>query len=94
MILNPILGIPLIIAPAVNTIIGYLAIKLGLIGKIYILAPWSTPAAIGLFLSTMDWRAFVLVILLIVIDMIIYYPFFKSYERILLEQEKGEKIAV
>lgn len=93
-ILNPILGIPLIIAPAVNTIIGYLAIKLGLIGKIYILAPWSTPAAIGLFLSTMDWRAFVLVILLIVIDMIIYYPFFKSYERILLEQEKGEKIAV
>ena len=90
-ILNPILGIPLVIAPVVNTIIGYVAIKLGLIGRIYILAPWSTPAAIGLSLSTMDWRAFVLVILLIVIDIIIYYPFFKSYEKTLLEQERGIK---
>ncbi len=89
MVLNPILGIPLVLAPVVNTIIGYAAIKLGLLGRIYVLAPWSTPAAIGLSLSTMDWRGFVLVIFLIVIDMLIYYPFFKSYEKVLLEEEKG-----
>lgn len=93
-ILNPILGIPLIIAPVVNTIIGYVAIKLGLVGRIYILAPWTTPAALGLSLSSMDWKGFLLVILLIIIDMAIYYPFFKSYEKTLLEQEKSENIAV
>ncbi len=92
-ILNPILGIPLVMAPVVNTIIGYYAIKLGLVGKIYVLAPWSTPAPIGMFLSTMDWRAFILVVLLIPLDMLIYYPFFKSYEKVLLEQEKGEEVA-
>lgn len=94
MILNPVLGIPLILVPAVNAIIGYYAIKLGLIRRIFISAPWTTPAPIGLPLSTMDWRAFILVIFVLIVDMIIYYPFFKSYERILLEQEKGEKIAV
>lgn len=93
-ILNPILGIPLIIAPVVNTIIGYVAIKSGLIGRIFVQAPWTTPAPIGLALSTMDWRGFVLVILLLAIDILIYYPFFKSYEKVLLEEEKGgESIA-
>ncbi|GFN35061.1 PTS sugar transporter subunit IIC [Tepidimicrobium xylanilyticum] len=94
MILNPVLGIPLILVPAVNAIIGYYAIKLGLIRRIFISAPWTTPAPIGLPLSTMDWRAFILVIFVLIVDMIIYYPFFKSYEKVLLEQEKGEKIAV
>ncbi len=42
----------------------------------------------------MDWRGFVLVILLLAIDILIYYPFFKSYEKVLLEEEKGgESIA-
>lgn len=93
MILNPILGIPLVIVPVVNAIIGYCAIKFGLVGRIYIAAPWTTPAPIGLPLSTMDWKAFILIILLVTLDMLIYYPFFKSYEKVLLEQEKGEEVA-
>lgn len=89
-ILNPILGIPLIIAPVINTIIGYTAIKLGLVRKIFVAAPWTTPAVIGLPISAMDWRGFVLIILLILVDMAIYYPFFKSYEKTLLEQEEDK----
>ncbi|SDW04673.1 PTS sugar transporter subunit IIC [Tepidimicrobium xylanilyticum] len=93
-ILNPILMIPLITAPMVNNLICYTAMKVGLIEKVFVQAPWTTPAPLGLALSTMDWKAFVLVVLLIVIDMIIYYPFFKSYEKKLLEEEKGgESIA-
>ncbi len=93
-ILNPILGIPLVLVPVVNAIIGYYTIKLGLINRIFVLAPGTTPAFIGLPLSTMDWRAFILVILLIAIDMLIYYPFFKSYEKILLEEEKAGEAAI
>lgn len=92
-ILNPILGIPLILTPVVNTIVGYTAIKLGLVGKLYILAPWTTPAAVGLPISCVDWRAFVLVVVVFLIDIAIYYPFFKSYEKTLLEQEKGGNAA-
>lgn len=94
LVLNPILGIPLILAPVVNTVIAHYTIKLGLINRIFVLAPWTTPAPIGLALSTMDWRAFILVIFLIVIDMLIYYPFFKSYEKMLLEQEESESVEV
>ncbi|WP_213996468.1 PTS sugar transporter subunit IIC [Tepidanaerobacter syntrophicus] len=92
-VLNPILAIPFIAVPVINATIGYFVVNLGLIGRAYIEVPWTTPAIIGLPLSTMDWRAFILVILIILIDMLIYYPFFKSYEKVLLEQEKVEEVA-
>ncbi|MNV63761.1 cellobiose phosphotransferase system IIC component [compost metagenome] len=37
-----------------------------------------------------DFRAAVLVILLALVSAIIYYPFFKVYEKQLLEQEAEE----
>ncbi len=89
-ILNPILGIPLVLVPVVNAIIGYYTIKLGLINRIFCVSSLDNPPAfIGLPLSTMDWRAFILVILLIAIDMLIYYPFFKSYEKNIIGRRKS-----
>lgn len=93
LILNPMMIIPLVLAPSVNGIIGYLAIKSGLIGKAYVAVPWTTPAFIGLPLATVDWKAFLLVVLVFFIDIVIYYPFFKSYEKILIEEEKASEAA-
>ena len=84
-ILNPIMFIPLILAPCVNGIIGYFSVKLGLVGRAFVAVPWTTPAFIGLPLATLDWKAFVLVVVCFFIDMAIYYPFFKSYEKLLVE---------
>ncbi len=93
LILNPMMIIPLVLAPSVNGIIGYLAIKSGLVGKAYVAVPWTTPAFIGLPLATVDWKAFLLVVLVFFIDIVIYYPFFKSYEKILIEEEKTSESA-
>jgi PTS system cellobiose-specific IIC component len=52
------------------------------------MAPWTTPAPIGAMISAAwDYRAFILVIVLMVIDTVIWYPFFKAYEKQLVDQE-------
>ena len=38
----------------------------------------------------MDIKAGILVVLLIILDMILYYPFFKLVEKQKLEEENGE----
>lgn len=86
-ILNPIIAIPFVLTPLINAFIGFYATKWGFIGRAYIAVPWTTPPFIGLPLATMDWRAFFLVIAVILIDIMIYYPFFKAYEKTLVERE-------
>ena len=48
------------------------------------------PSIFGSFLSTSDFKALVLVAALLVLDMIIYYPFMKMYERQQLKLENQE----
>ncbi|QTF06493.1 PTS sugar transporter subunit IIC [Brenneria izadpanahii] len=88
-VMNPLLFIPFITAPLVNAVIAYVATRTSLVNHVVSLAPWTTPAPIGAAWSTgWDWRAIVLVGVLIVVSAVIYYPFFKMYERQLLAQEK------
>ncbi|MBA1393039.1 PTS sugar transporter subunit IIC, partial [Lactobacillus sp. XV13L] len=89
LMLNPIFFIPFIFTSVINAILSYLSMSLGLIKKTFALFSWQMPAPIGAFLSTMDWRAAVLVLLLIMIDAILYYPFMKIYEKNLLKEEKA-----
>ena len=49
---------------------------------------WNMPSVFGAFLSTMDVKALILVVLLIVLDAVIYFPFFKIQEKQLVEMEK------
>lgn len=90
-ILNPILAIPFILTPLVNAIISYICTASGIIGKMFIETPWTTPAPIGAILSSMDIKAGILVLILIAIDYVIYYPFFKVYEKSLLRSEEEAK---
>jgi len=92
MILNPVMAIPFVFTPVINTFIAYYVTNLGWVGKAYLLPPWTSPAIIGAPLSTMDWHSAILVIVLFVIDLFIYYPFFKIYETQLLEAECNEEM--
>ena len=85
--LNPLMFIPVVLAPLVGAIIAYFAITWGFVAAPYILAPWTLPGPIGAYISTGDWRAIVLNILIIGINFLIYYPFIKAYERRLLTEE-------
>lgn len=92
LVLNPTLAIPFILAQTVNGLLTYLIMYMDIIGKTFTYVPWTTPAPLGAALSTMDVKAFVWIIILIVVDLIIWYPFFKSYEKqLVLEEKVAEK---
>lgn len=90
-VLNPMLIIPFIIAPIVNALIAWFAASIGLVNNVVASAPWTLPGPIGAFLATgNDWRAAVLVVILIIISIGIYYPFFKMYDKKLLLEEESK----
>ena len=87
LMLNPVFFFPFIFTSTFNGIVTYLCMQFGIVGKTFAVFSWQMPAPIGAFLSTMDWRAVVLVLILIVLDGMMYYPFFKVYERNLVKLE-------
>ncbi|MBN4908989.1 PTS sugar transporter subunit IIC [Staphylococcus sp. EG-SA-13] len=90
-VLNPIMVIPFIIIPLVLTVITYLATLFGLVNATSVMAPWTLPAPIGAYLATGgDWRAIVLVLFNIAVSVVIYFPFFKMYDRKMVLEESGE----
>lgn len=89
LVMNPILALPFVFIPIVLTVITYTVFSLDLMTKMTVLAPWTLPAPLGAFFATAgDWRAIILVVFNIVVAMVLYYPFFKMYEKQMLEQEK------
>ena len=59
-----------------------------------IFLPWTTPGPLGIVMGTgFAFWSFVLAIVLIVVDVIIYYPFVKVYDEQILEEELGNKEA-
>ena len=88
LMLNPIFFFPFIFTSVFNAVVTYLCMSWGIVGKTFAVFSWQMPSPIGAFLSTMDWRAVVLVLVLIVLDGIMYYPFLKVYEKNLVQLEK------
>ncbi|MBL5778982.1 PTS sugar transporter subunit IIC [Bacillus sporothermodurans] len=75
-VLNPILILPFIIVPAVNVVIGYVAISTGLIPAIAYAVPWTTPGPHIAFLGTGgNWVALIIGFLCLAVSTIIYLPF-------------------
>lgn len=92
-VLNPIFFIPFMLAPLVNGIAAYLLMSMGVLEKTFALLSWNMPNIFGAFLSTMDWKAVVFILVFIVVDAIIYYPFLKVYDKqqYQLELEGGDE---
>lgn len=88
LMLNPIFFFPFIFTSVFNGVITYLCMYFGIVGKTFAVFSWQMPAPIGAFLSTMDWRAIVLVFILIFLNGLMYYPFLKVYEKNLVALEK------
>lgn len=88
--LNPLFMIPFVLAPLVECLISWGAMSANLVSRPFILAPWTLPAPIGAYLATGgDWRAIVLVCINILISALIYYPFFKAYEKNLIKEQEA-----
>ena len=87
-ILNPYFLIPFLFAPVANVLVGKFFIDfLGMNGFIYAM-PWALPGPIGTFIDTnFQPISLVLVVVLLVVDFLIYYPFCKAYDNVLCKQE-------
>ncbi|MGG3906892.1 lactose-specific PTS transporter subunit EIIC [Geobacillus stearothermophilus] len=88
LVLNPVFFVPFILAPIANVwLFKFFVDVLNMNGFIYVL-PWTTPGPLGLVMGTgFAGLSFVLAILLLVVDFLIYYPFFKAYDNEIYQKE-------
>lgn len=88
-VMNPILAIPFIVSPLVMTTTAYIAFKLNIIPAMMARLPFTVISPIAAIIST-NWTiaAGILVIINFIISLVIYYPFFKRYEKQVLAGEE------
>lgn len=84
---NPTMLIPFVVAMPLNGVITYICMSTGLVAKTFSYASWNMFCPIGGFIATLDVKALILICALIVIDVLIYLPFFKVYEKQKLKEE-------
>jgi PTS system cellobiose-specific IIC component len=90
-VMNPILGIPFLVAPLVTTTLSYFLTVSGVIPMMAARLGFAIPAPIAAWMST-NWSvaAGVLVVVNFFITLAIYYPFFKVFEKQQLAREAEE----
>lgn len=86
-VLNPIFLIPFLLTHVVNIIIVYFAMSLNLVNKIVMSLSAQTPIGISHMLANIDFRSIILLVALIIVDIILYYPFFKLFEKEKIQEE-------
>lgn len=87
-VMNPILGIPFIIAPMVSAAIGYVLTAIGFAGKAYIMVPWCMPPVInGLLATGGNIGAAITQVICIAVCTLIYLPFVKMCNNQVTESE-------
>jgi PTS system cellobiose-specific IIC component len=85
---NVYLLIPFILSTTLATIFSYGGMLLGWFGKLYVGLPWFTPPPILAVLdSGGNWANLIMVIVNFGIGVLLYWPFYKAYEKKELEKE-------
>lgn len=87
-VLNPIFLIPFLLTHVVNIIIVYYAMSLNLVNKIVMSLSAQTPVGLSNVLGNLDFRSLILLVITILVDIILYYPFFKLFEKEKVEEEE------
>jgi PTS system cellobiose-specific IIC component len=92
MMLNPIMMIPFIFVPLIIVTINYVAFSLNLVHVPIVMQPFTVPVGIGGFIATGgDIRGSILQFFDLAVSALLYYPFFKAWERILVARETAEE---
>lgn len=88
LVLNPTLFLPFVLVPCINATIAYFAVHSGLVGMGVAITPWTTPAIIGAsWGSGWTFAPVLLVVALMILDIFLYLPFFKMFEKQVLAEE-------
>lgn len=88
LILNPIMAIPFITVPLIQTLVAYLAIAANIVPRLNgVQVPFGMPILVNGVLAG-GWKVAVLQVVLIAIGMLVYFPFFKVLDKQALKSEK------
>lgn len=88
---NPILLIPFVLNSLVVMLFMYIAYTFEWMSYPSVLIMTTLPVGIQQFMSTLDWRNVVFVLLMFPIVFAIWFPFFKVYERQCIAKETAEE---
>ena len=92
LVLNPVFFIPFVFAPIANVWIFKFFVDVLGMNSFSVNLPWTTPGPLGIIMGTgFGLWSFVLAITLIVVDVLIYYPFLKVYDQQIFEEEQTGK---
>lgn len=93
LVLNPIFFVPFILAPIANVWIFKFFVDTLKMNSFSVNLAWTTPGPLGIVMGTnFAPLAFVLAILLVFVDVLIYYPFLKVYDEQILAEEQSGKV--
>ena len=81
LVMNLTMIIPVLICTILNTAASYLVMNFDLVNKVYISTVATMPSPVNAFLSTMDVRAVVLWFVLFAVDLLIFMPFMRVYDK-------------
>jgi PTS system cellobiose-specific IIC component len=90
-VFNPYMIVPFILAPTLAMIITYFSIAWGFMAPFSgMQVPWTTPTIISGFLLN-GWQGAVVQTVNLIVATLIYLPFVKMYDKILIEEEDAQK---
>ncbi|CYT90021.1 lactose-specific PTS transporter subunit EIIC [Streptococcus suis] len=93
LVLNPVFFVPFILAPIANVWIFKFFVDTLKMNSFSVNLPWTTPGPLGIVMGiNFAPLAFALAILLVVVDVLIYYPFLKVYDEQILAEEQSGKV--
>ncbi|MBR3358214.1 MAG: PTS sugar transporter subunit IIC [Solobacterium sp.] len=89
LVLNPVMLIPMIVAPIATFLLGYAAMAVGLVPyMVGVNVSTGTPVLLSAFAAWADWRGIVLQAVLVAVSVAIYYPFFRACDNQALKEEQ------
>lgn len=91
---NPLLAIPYILNVPVVMFLTYLAFKVGFLIPAHIPVYTILPIGIMGYMSSLSWQNFIFQYLMIIPTALIWYPFYKVYEKQLLAKEKAQEASL
>ncbi len=90
MALNPVMMISFVMVPVIIVTINYIVFAVGLVHVPVVLQPFTVPVGVsGFVASGGDIRGSLLQFFDLAVSALIYYPFFKAWERILIQREEA-----
>lgn len=89
-VLNPLLLVPYVLVPLVNTVIGYVAISIGLVPIFKYVVPWTMPLFFGGTIGTGSVMGGLLQIVWLLVDIAIYAPFVIAGNKIKDEYDEED----